>query len=534
MASTASGASVTSEQAAATMRSGRFVVLLVIVAIIGIVVSLASWGFLELIYQLQRELYTHLPNALGYQHGPPLWWPFPVLGIAGLLVALAVSRLPGQGGHLPARGLAMGGGSTLPVELPGVILAGMATVGSGLVLGPEAPLIALGGGTALATIKLARREMAPQALVVIAAAGSFAAVSFIFESPLIAAIILIEASGIGGARLPVVLLPGLLGAGIGSLVSLGIGSFTGLSTSAYALGQLTLPPFGHPDIAQFGWTIALAVAVAVVARAVTAGGMATYGVVAGRLLWCLPLVGLIVAGLAIAFHGATGKSFQEVLFSGQDALPGLVTQAGTWSLSALALLILFKGLAYSLSLGSFRGGPTFPAVLLGAAGGLMASRLPGFAIQPAVAVGLGAAVAAVLRLPLSAVVLATLLTAKAGTGDEPLIIVGVVVAYLVTLLVSGRQPARAASSADEAAHPTPGAEAAAPVRCLHDERAGEMILKAATFGVVEDGEEAGEQGDRRQHDPAAAQQRLTRLEGSPARRDDPDLHDAVARCLTGP
>jgi H+/Cl- antiporter ClcA len=459
MASDASGAPVTSEQAAATMRSGRFVVLLIIVAIIGVVVSLASWGFLELIYQLQRELYTHLPNALGYQHGPPLWWPFPVLAIAGLIVALAITRLPGRGGHLPARGLAVGG-ATLPVNLPGVVLAGMVTVGSGLVLGPEAPLIALGGGTALATIKLARREMAPQALLVIGAAGSFAAVSFIFESPLIAAVILIEASGIGGARLPVVLVPGLLGAGIGSLVSLGMGSFTGLSTSAYALGQLALPPFGHPDIAQFGWTIALAVAVAFVARGVMTGGMATYGVVAKRLLWCLPLVGLIVAGLAIAFHGATGRSFQEVLFSGQDALPGLVSQAGTWSLSALALLIVFKGLAYSVSLGSFRGGPTFPAVLLGAAGGVMASRLPGFALQPAVAVGLGAAVAAVLRLPLSAVVLATLLTAKAGVGDEPLIIVGVVVAYLVTLLISGRAPT---PSADEAPRPAPGTEAAAPV-----------------------------------------------------------------------
>jgi len=36
-----------------------------------------------------------------------------------------------------------------------------------------------------------------------------------------------------------------------------------------------------------------------------------------------------------------------------------------------------------------------------------------------------------LRLPLSAVVLATLLTAQSGFGVGPLIIVGVVVAYLV-------------------------------------------------------------------------------------------------------
>jgi hypothetical protein len=43
------------------------------------------------------------------------------------------------------------------------------------------------------------------------------------------------------------------------------------------------------------------------------------------------------------------------------------------------------------------------------------------------------AVACVLRLPLSAVVIATLLTAQAGTGDEPLVIVGVVFAYVVSI-----------------------------------------------------------------------------------------------------
>jgi H+/Cl- antiporter ClcA len=76
----------------------------------------------------------------------------------------------------------------------------------------------------------------------------------------------------------------------------------------------------------------------------------------------------------------------------------------------------------------------------------MASRLPGFAPTPAVAVGMGAAVAAVLRLPLSAVVLAALLTAKGGTGAEPLIIVGVVVAYVLTLVLSAVGPAKLADA----------------------------------------------------------------------------------------
>ena len=435
----------TAEQAAQTIRSKRFVVLLVIVAIIGVIISLAAWCFLEGVSQLQKELYTHLPHALGYNNGPPLWWPLPVLGIAGLLVALAIMRLPGEGGHLPAKGLAAGS-PTKPIDLPGVILAGGAAVGFGLVVGPEAPLIALGSAGALLTIGLARRKMPPTALQVIAASGAFAALSFLFVSPLIAAVILIEATGIGGARLPLILLPGLLAAGIGSLVSLGMGSFTGLSTKAYALSPVVLPTYNHPTIGQFGWTILFAIIVAIVTRGIMVGGLRTNGVVVRKLLLFLPAVGLVVAGLAIAFHGITDRSVNEVLFSGQDALSGLVSQASTWTVAALVWVIVFKGIAYSLCIGSFRGGPTFPAVFLGAAAGILASHLPGFPLTPAVAVGLGVAVTAVLRLPLSAVVLATLLTSHSGTGDEPLIIVGVVVTYVVTVLLTTPAPAPQAAA----------------------------------------------------------------------------------------
>jgi hypothetical protein len=235
-----------------------------------------------------------------------------------------------------------------------------------------------------------------------------------------------------------VLLPGLLAAGIGSLVSIGMGSFTGLSTSAYSLGALPLENLARPDIGQFGWTIALALAVALVARLIMRGGLTTYGIVKPRLFTALPLAGLAVSGLAIAFSEASDKGVEEVLFSGQDQLPGLISHAGTWSLSALALLLVFKGIAYAISLGSFRGGPTFPALFLGAAAGLMAAHLPGFPIAAAVPVCIGAAVVSILRLPLSAVVLASLLAEKAGSGPEPLVIVGVVVAYLTTLALTNR------------------------------------------------------------------------------------------------
>jgi H+/Cl- antiporter ClcA len=436
----------------ATLLSRPYLVLLVIAAVVGVIVSLAAWCFLELVYQIQREVFHHLPSALGYAHGPPLWWSLPVLAIAGLIVAPAIALLPGNGGHVPAEGLKVGGGPTQPVTLPGVIVAGLASIGLGSVVGPEAPLIALGAGLAVATVGLARRPVPDQTLMVVAAAGSFAALSLIFNSPVIAAIILIEATGLGGAKLPIVLLPGLIAAGIGGLVSIGMGSFTGLSTSAYSLGALPLPNFAHPDFGQFALTIALALAVALVAHLIMQGGLTTYRIVKPRLFVALPAAGLLVAGLAIAFSQITGKGVEEVLFSGQEQLPHLISSAQTWSLSALALLVVCKGLAYGLSLGSFRGGPTFPAMFLGVAAGIMLSRLGDFPMTAGVAVGIGVGVAAILRLPLSAIVIATLLTAKAGAGADPLIIVGVAVAYLSSLALSRpRAPVRRSAPASPAA-----------------------------------------------------------------------------------
>jgi Voltage gated chloride channel len=309
-------------------------------------------------------------------------------------------------------------------------------------------------------ITLVRRDSPPQFLQIVGAAGAFAAISFLFVNPLIAAILMIEVTGIGGALLPVVIVPGLLGAGIGSVLAIGIGSWTGLNRSAISLGPIeNLPTFAHLTVGQFGWTIGLAIVIAAVVHVIFRGGLLTHVFAARRTLLLLPIIGLIVAGLAIAFSQATGKSVNEVLFSGESALPGLVQQAGTWSVSALGLLIVFKGLSYGLSLGSFRGGPTFPAVFLGTAGGLLASHLPGFPLTPAVAVGMGAATAAALRLPISAVALATLITIKGGTADEPLIIVGVVVAYVVTVALSRRSSAGSASSATE---PAAGGGAPAP------------------------------------------------------------------------
>ncbi|HEY2435638.1 MAG TPA: chloride channel protein [Solirubrobacteraceae bacterium] len=439
-----SGAAAAAPDPRSQIRTRQYRVLLVFAALVGVLVSVVSWGFLELVYYIQHGIYKDLPGDLGFST-VPWWWPLPWLALAGLLTALAITRLPGGGGHVPSDGLKMGGGPARAIELPGILLAALATLGLGLVLGPEAPLIALGTALGALAMRLARRDAPDQALALMAAAGAFAAVSSLFGSPVVGAVIIIEATGLGGATLPVILLPGLLAAGIGSLVFTGMGSLTGLSTNAFALSPLALPAFSKPAWGDVLWTIALAVAAAGVTFVIVELARWAKRLVAVRPVLLTVVAALAVGGLAIAFNQATGRPVDSVLFSGQDAFGELFKTAPGLSLSTLALLLLFKGLAWSLSLGNFRGGPTFPALFLGAVGGLLAGHLPGLSETPAVAVVMAAACVSMLKLPLSCAFITLDLTSRAGLGVSPLVVVAVVVGYLATEALAALRPARAAT-----------------------------------------------------------------------------------------
>jgi H+/Cl- antiporter ClcA len=410
-------------------------VLLVACAFLGVVVAVACWAFLELVHAIQEGVYIHLWSGFGFSSAP-WWWPLPPLAVAGVAIAIAVVKLPGRGGHEPSQGLEPGS-PTAPVDLPGVLLAAVATVGLGLVLGPEAPVLALGSGIALFLAGLPKRTMPDQAKQVLTAAAAFAALATIFGSPVIGTVIIIEAAGLGGATLPVVLLPGLIAAGFGVLVFIGVGSLTGLSTKAFALPPLSLPSYPSPRVSDFLWTIVLAIVAAIVTFIVTSFAKQARLIVGRRPMLMYPAAALLVAGVAIVFAQITGQSSNAVLFSGQEAMNSVLKQASTLSLGTLALLLVFKSVAWGLSLAAARGGPTFPAIFLGLVGGLLALHLPGFAETPAIGVLVGAAVVSVLRLPLSSIVLALLLTGG-NAGVAPLIIVGVAVAYLTTLALTER------------------------------------------------------------------------------------------------
>ena len=187
-------------------------------AAVGLSAALLAAAYLALVHTLEHWLWHTLPAALG-SPGPP-WFlvlGLPVIG-AGIVLA-ARTLLPGDGGHSPLDGLVVA--PTPLSHAPGVALAALGTLAFGAVLGPEAPLIALGavvGGAVASSVRLDRHGATVLALV-----GAFSAISALFGGPLVASFMLIEASVLLGAAMLPTLLPGLVASAVGYVVFIGLG-----------------------------------------------------------------------------------------------------------------------------------------------------------------------------------------------------------------------------------------------------------------------------------------------------------------------
>ena len=401
---------------------------LVYAALLGVPVAFAAALFQTAIHDVIQLVWEEIPDALDWSQ-PPSWYVILVPGLAGVLVAAAV-RLPGHGGHSPLEGLGMA--PVRAVELPSILLAALATLGLGLVLGPEAPLIALGLGLGSVAVRIVRLDETEAPLLVLA--GAFAAIAALFGGPLVAAFLLFEVAAAGGAiparALGRALLPGFVAAGTGALVFTGINDWPGLEPVSLALPGL--PTYEAVRVADLAWCLLLAAAIAVTIVGVRHLAHAIGERARRRPHATLVAAGLLVGALAVGFRALADRPVDLVLFSGQEALPAVVAET---SADVLLLLVAAKGLAYALSLGSgFRGGPVFPALLIGVAIGVLAADvLPGLELTPAVATGIAAATSAALRVPFTAVLFTTLLVGSSAADIAPIAVLAAAVGWLVAV-----------------------------------------------------------------------------------------------------
>jgi H+/Cl- antiporter ClcA len=379
--------------------------LIALGAVIGVPAALIAAGFLAFVHELEDWLWHDLPDALG--HSSPPWYLVVGLPVAGACIVVAARKLlPGDGGHSPLDGLA---GSPTPVAYaPGVALAAVGTLAFGAVLGPEAPLIALGSVVGLLVTRFVTVDEKHHP--VLAMAGSFSAISALFGSPLVAGVLLIEA-GVGmGALLIPVLLPGLVAAAVGYLLFIGLGDWGGLDQTALSIPGL--PPYDGTSIRDLLLALAIGIATAFLCEAVRIIGRRTAGSEPRFGLGPLLMGGGLAVGLLAVSADALGADSQDVLFSGQFSM---VTLVGEDSAAALLVLLAAKALGYAICLGcGFRGGPVFPAIFLGV--GLAMFAVIAFDVSPtlAVAVGTSAGIAAMTKLLFAPLLFAALLVGSSG------------------------------------------------------------------------------------------------------------------------
>jgi H+/Cl- antiporter ClcA len=424
---------------------------LVLAALLGVPVAFAAVLFQTAVQDVIDLVWDDIPDWLGWNE-PAALYVVVVPGIAGLLVA-AAKRLPGDGGHPPLGGLHMG--AVPPLDLVSILLAALATLGLGLVLGPEAPLIALGLGLPPLILRLIGKHGADERLL--ALAGAFAALAALFGGPLVAALLFFELVAKSGAiparQLGQALLPGFVAAGTGALVFTGVAGWEGLHQQNLALPDVT--PYDTVRVADLAWCALLAVVSAIVIAASRRLGFVVAARATSRPVIAMVVAGLLVGLLALGFREATDRPVDLVLFSGQSALPAIVGESTGW---VVLLVVVAKGLAYSLSLGAgFRGGPVFPSIAIGAALGVAAADLlPGLDTTPAIVTGIATGTAVVLKAPFTAALLASLIVGSSAADTAPFAVIAAVLAMLVAQAIPDPGAKEDAALAD------PGGGATAP------------------------------------------------------------------------
>lgn len=418
-------------------------------AVIGVPAALVAALFLALVHTVEGWLWEDLPEALG--HAEPPWFLVLALPVVGaVLVWVARRFLPGDGGHSPLQGI--GGGVTPWRHGAGIALAAMGTLAFGAVLGPEAPLIALGSVVGMVVVAVARVQQGPGEQV-LATAGSFSAVSALFGGPLVAGILLMEGGLAAGAMLTAALVPGLVAAAVGYVLFVGLGDWAGLAQSSMSV----------PDLPLYEGTHVVDLLLAVVIGLIAAVLILVVREIGGRIRdwsehrWQLALVlgGAAVGAIAIVASWF-GADTRDVLFSGQSAVPH---EIATTSVDLLLVLLVSKGLGYAICLGcGFRGGPVFPAIFLGI--GLASICVDLFGVSPtwAVAVGAASGMAAGTRLVFSSLLFSSLLVGTAGLDALPAAVLATAASWLVVTAFERRR----GESDDDAADAGGAAPASGP------------------------------------------------------------------------
>jgi H+/Cl- antiporter ClcA len=312
----------------------------------------------------------------------PAWYVIGVLLIAAVLVYV-IRRFIGDTGHSPLGGIKVS--PLTPKEYLAAILAILASLWGGVVLGPEVALVATGsviGGLAAKTLKVTDAKDVKK----VVGFGALGALLALFVGPVLS----------GDLKL-------------------------GSTPNAIEVDQLAWA-IPVTIITTVAITLARVVA-ALLARATSAGPHLPILIVAA----------LVIAATALLMQAWTGEGVIYIATSGEELITELPKLT---SASTVAAIIVLKTIAYAVSLGScFSGGPYFPALFIGASTGLLMSLVipNGPSVSAGIVVGVIASLVATtpLKWPI-AIVLGVVLGFLIGSWTLiPAALIGAIVARLI-------------------------------------------------------------------------------------------------------
>jgi len=350
-------------------------------------------------------------HRIGWQHAHAGWSGLAVALTAGItgggLCVWLVKRFAPEaaGSGIPHLKAVVLGEKTMRWRrlLPVKFLAGVVGIGGGLALGREGPTIQMGGASGLMVSEWFRVRVGEGERKALIAAGAGAGLSAAFNAPLAGLVFVLEE--LHGSFTPVIFVAAFLASVTADVVGR---VFTG-EMPVFTLRGMTAPGLEVLPVALLLGAIC---------------GVA--GVAFNRsLIKSLDLFDRLGGWPAFAKGALAGAvvAVASWLLPGSAGSGGLLAERallGDFSLGLLPVLLLARFLLTMVSYGSGAAGGIFaPLLVIGALGGLAVGQvvhgvLPAWAPHPEVfaVIGMGALLTAIVRAPLTGIVLMIELTGK--------------------------------------------------------------------------------------------------------------------------
>jgi H+/Cl- antiporter ClcA len=363
--------------------------LAVVAAIVGAIVAGLALGLLDLIGLITHLAYTGRvsvalspPNTRVLGDASVL---VPIVGglIVGLMARFGSERIRGHGIPEAMETILLRGSRMEPRLAVLKPISSAVSIGSGGPFGAEGPIIVTGGAVGSITGQLLHLTGAQRRSLLVA--GAAAGMTAVFGTPVAAVLLAVELMHASGA------LPASV-AGDAVLIGIACGGLAWIMTRAvYAAEDLFLRLPLH-------WS------------------------------WWPALGGAVVGVGGLIDPRVLGAGYGTIRFE----------LAGKLALGALAVLLICKLVVWATALGSnTSGGILAPLLMLGAAlGGLCGAILPGAHSGTFALLGMAAAMAGVMRSPLTSVVFAVEVTHDYGALLA--LLIACTIAHLVSVLTLKR------------------------------------------------------------------------------------------------